>query len=181
MAASKRKIDAWLAKDGLRRIELWAQVGYSDTEMSHLMDISRKTFYQWLVKYPEIGNSITRGREHAADTIEDELFKRARGQTITLTKDVKIRRIEYDPDTGRKLREYEEMAPAEEEIYVPADVRAQTYFLGNRRPEDWGEKRTVELGEKAAEALRQPDMTLSERQSLLAEMQSMIDHGSEGE
>ena len=65
----------------------------------------------------------------------------------------------------------------EKEIYVPADVRAQIYFLNNRRPEDWGDKRTVELGDKAADALRQPTLTLAERKALLAEMNAMIDNG----
>lgn len=173
------KINQWLDRKGMRRIELWAQAGYSDTELSRLMDISRKTFYQWLKKYPEIGDSITRGRAHPVDAVEDELFKRTKGQTVKLTKYVKVRRVEYDPVSGHRLREFEELEPVEEEIYVPADVRAQTYFLNCRCPEDWGDKRTVELGDKAAEALRQPTMTLTERQALLADLKAVADNGQE--
>lgn len=173
------KVTEWLTRKGLRRIELWAQEGYTDTELSNLMDISRKTFYKWRDEHKEIGNSISRGRAHAVDVVEDELFKRTKGQTITLTEYVKIRRIEYDPMSGRKLREYEELEPVEKQVYVPSDVRAQTYFLNCRRPEDWGEKRTVELGEKAAETLRQPNMTLTERQALLDDLKTMMNNDEE--
>lgn len=75
------KINAWLTRTGLRRIELWAQAGYSDKEISGLMAISRKTFYQWLKNYPQINDSVKRGRNHAADVVEDELFKRTQSQT----------------------------------------------------------------------------------------------------
>lgn len=173
------KVDAWLTRKGLRRIELWAQAGYSDAELSHLMDVSRKTFYKWLKEHEAIGDSLTRGRAHAADVVEDELFKRTRGQVVKLTKYVKVRQVEYDPMSGRKLREFEELEPVEEEIYVPADVRAQTYFLNCRRPEDWGEKQTLALDARTAEALRQPTLTVGERTALLEELKAVADHGGE--
>lgn len=170
------KINTWLTRTGLRRIELWAQAGYSDKEISGLMAISRKTFYQWLKNYPQINDSVKRGRAHAADVVEDELFKRARNQTIRLTKDVKLRRIEYDPETGRKQRVYDELVPAHQEVFIPADVRAQIFFLKCRRPEEWGDKRTVELGDEAAGDLQQPTLTLAERKALLEEMNAVADN-----
>lgn len=172
------KINAWLTRTGLRRIELWAQAGYSDKEISGLMAISRKTFYQWLKNYPQINDSVKRGRAHAADVVEDELFKRARNQTIRLTKYVKLRHIEYDPVTGRKQRAYDELAPAYKEVFIPADVRAQIFFLKCRRPEDWGYERTVEPSDKAAGALQQPTLTLNERKALLGEMKAVADNSS---
>lgn len=170
------KINAWLTRTGLRRIELWAQAGYSDKEISSLMAISRKTFYQWLKNYPQINDSVKRGRAHAADVVEDELFKRAQNQTIRLTKYVKLRYIEYDPVTGRKQRAYDELAPAYKEVFIPADVRAQMFFLKCRRPEDWGAERVVEPSGKATEALPQITLTLDERKVLLDEMKAVADN-----
>ena len=176
---TKVKVDQWLTRDNLRRLFVWAQSGYTDSELADLMNIHRATFYKWREKYSAISDTITRGRAHACDVVENELFERAKSKTVQLTEEVKVRQVEYDPVSGRKIREIEDVAPLVKEVYVPADVRAQMYFLNNRRPEDWGEKRTVELGDKAADALRQPSLTLEERKALLAEMQSMIDHGSE--
>ncbi len=167
---TKTKVQDWLCRKGLRRLELWAMEGYTDAEISTLMGIARKTFYQWREKYPAIGNTLTRGRGHATDVVEDELFRRARGQKVILKKTIKTRRVEYDPMTGRKLREFDEPEEVEEEIYVPADVRAQQFFLNCRRPEDWSEQQTVELGDKAAEALSRPALSLSERRALLEDL-----------
>ena len=174
---TKVKIDEWLTHNNLRRLFIWAQSGYTDSELADLMNIHRATFYKWREKYSAISDTITRGRALACDKVESELFERTQGKIVKLTEDTKVRRIEYDPMSGHKLREFEEIEPVEKEIYVPADVRAQIYFLNNRRPEDWGDKRTVELGDKAADALRQPTLTLAERKALLAEMNAMIDNG----
>lgn len=176
---TKVKVDQWLTRDNLRRLFVWAQSGYTDSELADLMNIHRATFYKWREKYSVISDTITRGRAHACDVVESELFERTQGKIVKLTEEVKVRQTEYDPVSGRKIREIEDVAPLLKEVYVPADVRAQIYFLNNRRPEDWGDKRTVELGDKAADALRQPSLTLEERKALLSEMQSMIDHGSE--
>lgn len=178
---TKVKVDQWLTRDNLRRLFVWAQSGYPDSELANLMNIHRATFYKWREKYSAISDTITRGRAHACDVVENELFERAKSKTVQLTEEVKVRQVEYDPVSGRKIREIEDVAPLVKEVYVPADVRAQIYFLNNRRPEDWGEKRTVELGDKAADALRQPSLTLAERKALLTEMQSMIDPLADGE
>ena len=176
---TKVKVDQWLTRDNLRRLFVWAQSGYTDSELADLMNIHRATFYKWREKYAVISDTITRGRALACDKVESELFARTQGKIVKLTEDVKIRRVEYDPMSGHKLREFEEIEPAEKEIYVPADVRAQIYFLNNRRPEDWGEKRTVELGDKAAETLRQPNLTLTERQALLDDLKTMMNNDEE--
>lgn len=177
----KVKAEQWFTRDNLRRILLWAQSGYTDKEIASLMRIGHTTFYRWREEHAVFRDTLTRGRALACDKVEDELFARCQGRVQKLTEDIKIRRVEYDPMTGNKLREFEEIEPVEKEIYVPADVRAQIYFLNNRRPEDWGDKRTVELGDKAADALRQPSLTLEERKALLSEMQSMIAPLADGE
>ena len=38
------------------------------------------------------------------------------------------------------LREYEELAVGADESYIPADVRATSFWLKNRQPERWSDK-----------------------------------------
>ena len=176
---TKVKVDQWLTRDNLRRLFVWAQSGYTDSDLADLMNIHRATFYKWRERYSAISDTITRGRALACDKVESELFARTQGKIVKLTEEVKVRQVEYDPVSGRKIREIEDVAPLVKEVYVPADVRAQMYFLNNRRPEDWGEKRTVELGDKAAETLRQPNLTLTERQALLDDLKTMMNNDEE--
>ncbi len=71
--------------------------------------------------------------------VEDALFRRARGYVKRLKKSVKVKRIEYDADTGKKLSEREELAMGIEEEHIPADLRVCAYYLNNRDPARWRE------------------------------------------
>ena len=71
--------------------------------------------------------------------VEDAICRRAEGYKVELRKTLKIKRVDYDPDTGKKTCEREELLPGVEEIHVPGDVRAAAYFLNNRAPERWCE------------------------------------------
>ncbi len=80
--------------------------------------------------------------------VEDALFRRARGYVKRLKKSVKVKRVEYDPETGKKLCEREELETGIEEEHIPADLRVCAYYLNNRDPERWREH-----PESAAESL----------------------------
>lgn len=71
--------------------------------------------------------------------VEDAICRRAEGYKVELKKTLKVKRVDYDPDTGKKTCEREELLPGVEEIHVPGDVRAAAYFLNNRSPDRWCE------------------------------------------
>ena len=49
--------------------------------------------------------------------------------------------------TGKKLKEYEELALGVDESYVPPDLKAEIFWLKNRMPLRWKEKDSAESGE----------------------------------
>ena len=69
--------------------------------------------------------------------VEDSLYRRARGYKVRLKKSFKLKVVEYDPSTGKKVREGEELKEGFEEVQVPADVRICAYYLNNRDPARW--------------------------------------------
>lgn len=71
--------------------------------------------------------------------VEDALYRRARGYKIRLKKSFKVKVVEFDPDTGKKVAEREDLKEGFEELHVPADVRVCAYFLNNRDPARWQE------------------------------------------
>ncbi len=71
--------------------------------------------------------------------VEDALYRRARGYKVALKKTFKVKRVEYDPDTGKKIAEREELDTGVEEVHIPADVRVCAYYLNNRDPARWRE------------------------------------------
>ena len=84
-------------------------------------------------------SEIQRARdERRTRLIEDAIYKRARGYKQSVKKTFKVKQVEYDPTTGKKTAEREELQTGIDEVSVPADVRAGIYWLSNRAPERWG-------------------------------------------
>lgn len=77
--------------------------------------------------------------ERLCKLVEDAICRRAKGYKVSLKKTLKVKRVDYDPDTGKKTCEREELLPGVEEVHVPGDVRAAAYFLNNRAPDRWCE------------------------------------------
>jgi hypothetical protein len=80
--------------------------------------------------------------------VEDALYRRACGYKVRLKKSYKVKTVEYDRDTGKKLEEREDLRDGFEEVHIPADVRVCAYYLNNRDPARWSEHPAAE-GEAA--------------------------------
>lgn len=82
--------------------------------------------------------------------VEEALFRRACGYQIAVKKVFKLKQVDYDDQTGKKLSEREVLEVGEEEEHIPADVRVCAYYLNNRSPDRWQEHPEAE--EEATEA-----------------------------
>ncbi len=76
--------------------------------------------------------------------VESALVRRACGYTVPVRKTFKLRRIEYDSQTGKKLSESEALEVGVDEEHIPADVRVCAYYLNNRDPARWREHPAIE-------------------------------------
>lgn len=131
----------WLEPEGLGLLTAWAREGLDYQQMADNMGVSASTFRLWREKYPAISAAVKHGRAHAVAEVENALHRRAVGYTVEVRRAIKLRRVEYDPQTQRKIREYEELATGIEEQHVPPDTTAQIFYLTNRKPEDWKRNR----------------------------------------
>lgn len=94
--------------------------------------------------------------------VEDALYRRACGYKVKLKKSFKVKSIEYDRDTGKKVCEQEDLKEGFEEVHIPADVRVCAYFLNNRDPARWREHPKEEGDELLGGVVAYPDMELPE-------------------
>lgn len=140
------KYKEWLEPDGLLMIEGWAREGYTDLQLAEAMGISNTTLYEWLKKYSAIAEALKRGKAPVDRMVENALLKRALGYEYT---EVTKERI-----LDRKTGQYKLTVTKETKKVVPPDVVAQIFWLKNRRPDLWREKRQ-ELGDiySGAEAI----------------------------
>ena len=140
---AKSKAEKWLEPDGLLRIEGWARDGLTEEQIAKNMGVSRSTLSDYKVKYPDILRAIKNSKEVADREVENALFNKATGYTVKLKKPMKVRHVEYDEQTGRKIAEYERIEYIEEEVHVPADTTAQIFWLKNRKSNEWRDKVAV--------------------------------------
>lgn len=133
----------WKDERGLEYVRRSAEKGLSFAEIAEEIGISLKTFYKWKRKYPEFDEALRLGKPEADIEVVKAIYKRATGYKVNVNKTVKLKRTDFDPQTGKKIRDYEELATAVDENYVPADVRASIFWLKSRQPDRWGDGASV--------------------------------------
>lgn len=136
---AKAKYLEWIGEQGLERLREMAP-RLTDAEMAKEMHISPSTYYEWLKKYPEMSEAVTRARTGADarannESVERSLLETALGGVRVMKKPMKLKTTSFD-SRGRRV-ESERLVYADEEIYVPPNVKAQIFWLTNREPERW--------------------------------------------
>lgn len=140
MARSKYEI--WKERFGLEYVRRLAEDGLPEEEIAIRSALTPSIFRRWKKRYPELLAALELGRSGSDFAVVQSLYKRAVGYSVKVSKTVKLKRVDYDPLTGKKLREYEELAPAVDEDYIPPDLRAEMFWLKSRQPERWTESAT---------------------------------------
>lgn len=132
---AKGKYEQWLTEEGLLQLEAWARNGLTDEQIAANIGITRKTLAEWKNKYGDICDTLKRGKEIVDIQVENALLKRALGYSYTET----TREKQFNPQTG----EYELVVTKTVEKEVQPDTTAQIFWLKNRKPEQWRDKRDV--------------------------------------
>lgn len=149
MKLSKEKIQecaAWVEENGLYP----QRCGASVKLFCEAMDITFKTYQAWS-RNSNFSNAITCARDvFQQKTVHDvvnALVKAAKGFEITKTKNEGRAQVvkEYDPKTGKKVKEYTTekiiTTKSQREIdYYPPDVAAAKFILTNLDPDNWKNK-----------------------------------------
>lgn len=120
---AKGKYARWLEEDGLTLLCGWARSGLVDEQIAHNMGISCATLYDWKNRFPEIAEALKKGKEVVDIEVENALLRRALG-------------YEYDEVTTEYGQETKRVRK-----HVVPDVTAQIYWLKNRRPDIWRDRR----------------------------------------
>lgn len=129
-------------------IEGWARDGLTDEQIAANMGIATSTLYEWKKQHSEISEVLKKGKEVVDRQVENALLKRALGYRYKET----TRELITDKQTG--LSKLVVTKVVEKEV-IP-DTTAQIFWLKNRKPEEWRDKRTVDdnSNEKSGELLR---------------------------
>ena len=136
----------WVEQNGLYP----QRCGASIKLFCEAMGISLKTYQRWQENDLFV-SELTRAREVFKQTtvhdVVNAMVKAAKGVDFTKTKQKGRAQVvkEYDPKTGKKIKEYttEKIVTVEsyrETVYFPPDVKAATFLLTNLDPDNWRNK-----------------------------------------
>lgn len=167
---AKGRYKEWQEPDKLTKLRGWARNGLIDEQIAHNIGISRSTLSDWKLKYPDIADALKKGKEVVDIEVENALLKRALGTTTitTIHKMVKVNDEVLKARRQRFLNEYKldnpelsnkelqliaiEKVPTYEKIpiqinetEVAPDTTAQIFWLKNRKPKEWRDRRETEI------------------------------------
>ena len=135
---SKRLLE--VEENKLTLIEGWVRDGVIERDIAKRLGCSYSTLREWKKISPALSTALKKNREYADYAVESALFKKACGHKESVVKPMKIKKTEYDPETGKRIADYEEIVYVKEEVYIPPDTLADIFWLKNREPEKWRDK-----------------------------------------
>lgn len=136
---AKSRHEYWVAQEGLTLLSAWARDGLTDKQMSKNMGIARSTLNEWKRKFPVISDTLKTNKDAADYEVENALYKKALGYNVKIQKAFKVKEVIYKD--GKRIKETEKIVCAEDEIHIPADTTAQIFWLKNRQPDKWRDRR----------------------------------------
>lgn len=71
------KVDIWLDKDNLIRVQGWARDGLTDQQIAEKMGIGVRTLYEWKKKHSQFSQALKSGKEVVDYAVENALLKKA--------------------------------------------------------------------------------------------------------
>jgi len=149
-------------------IEGWAREGCTNEQIAHNMGISRSTLNEWKKKFPDISDTLKKGKEVVDYQVENTLLKRALGYTFTEKKYEPVKmsneeyyakkiqivnryKLEHPEATMEDIRvvelgvsKYKSVVMEERVKEIAPDTTAQIFWLKNRKPAKWRDKQEIE-------------------------------------
>lgn len=126
---AKGKYREWLEPEGLLKIEGWARDGLIDDQIAEKIGISRSTLSEWKKKHKPLSDALKGGKEVVDRQVENALLRRALGYEYEeVTEEYEMGELTKRKVTKKKV--------------VP-DTTAQIFWLKNRKPDDWRDKREI--------------------------------------
>lgn len=120
-------------------------LGATDKELAEFFSVSEQTLNKWKKDFPEFLESLKKGKSIADANVASKLYNRAIGydyeekhyETKQPKKDVPPELIE-----AKRIKKH-----------VPADTTAAIFWLKNRQPEKWRDRKEVDANVNLSDEL----------------------------
>jgi hypothetical protein len=136
--------------------------GATEPDVARALGVDRVTLWRWKAEHPDFCNAVKTAKAIADDRVEAALYERATGYSI---------------ETTKLFHEGGKVIAVEQLEHYPPDPTSMIFWLKNRRPLDWRDRREIaheNLGGKRERELtdeeldRELEAIEARRQELLA-------------
>ena len=107
-------------------------IGATDAQLANFFEVTESTLNNWKHEYPEFLESLKEGKSVADGEVAKSLFHRAKGYSH---KDVHVSNYQGEITLTNLIKKY------------PPDTTACIFWLKNRQPEMWRDKREFAIGD----------------------------------
>lgn len=125
--------------------ENYSLLGATDKEMADFFGVTERTLSQWKKEYPEFLQSLKKGKNIADANVASKLYNRAIGY------DYEEKHFETKPSKKDAPPELVEAKRIKK--HVPADTTAAIFWLKNRQPEKWRDRKEVDANVNLSDEL----------------------------
>ena len=128
-----------------------ALLGAKDEELADFFGVDVSTINRWKKKYPEFCESLKKGKDIADSNVASKLYNRAIGYDFEETHTVRKNGLVVGEKHIKK--------------HQPADTTAAIFWLKNRQPEKWRDRKELQIGNQLGDDLE--SMTDEELRSII--------------
>ncbi len=126
--------------DYVRQVYYLSLLGATDMQISQVFGVGTDTIAVWKRNKPEFLKSMNKGKLQADAKVSYSLFLAAVGYSHPDQVVLANKKREYDPVTGKLVREWTEPLIVDTVKNYPPNVTAAIKWLQARQPEQWGKK-----------------------------------------
>ncbi len=103
-------------------------LGTTDQNLADFFEVALSTISEWKNTFPEFSDALKKGKQVADATVANSLYKRANGYKVKVDK---IFQYEGSPVVVPTTEKY------------PPDTTAAIFWLKNRQPDQWRDKKEL--------------------------------------
>lgn len=138
----------------VEQVEKWSWLGATNDKMAEFLNVTVTTFKMWMNTYPDFAAAVKKGREDADAAVIKSLYRRATGYSCTeIVEDhTKARPVqeglEVDEEGDLEVNVENKPTIRVTKKEIAPDPISMIFWLKNRRPDEWRDKRHVDANVK---------------------------------